>query len=1466
MKKLFLAAALLLCIAEGMAQKTIVKSGLSGNDSNGDKVYYYDLYSDNTAILKAIDPQCDYNFIIPDSIDYDGKKYGVVEVANNVFSGPYVSTVTIKALSLTLGKSPLGSESSILGTPELYVSPCIDVSNWKDDFTIQTLGLDNATVSEVTKSYDGTPDLDLSTNPCTVTTSDYTLSITKAKTYYAYDTWVNTNSNAYQMRAIDYSVINKNNEPACTVTDDDLVIDQEIVRITPADLVLSTDRIIALTDAKYYPSLDDNDNVKIISTHLVSDNSNVLFTYLTNECRFLQNNIDTAIVGCTVTLSAYGSDPCLLITIPQGASCSGIGANYNTSLTQDYEFKLKLTGDKVKLYLTDATIKHQVTPYCDGKFDSYALVSPGLFGSSVPTQAAVYTLPSSLESSLSKAYDNSATYTVSNLPDKITLHIAYDLNRYELENNLYKRYKNDAGTLSSLKTNYNIHQDRTIDIPVDAKLVFVDDNGAEDVSIGDNKKVKLVLTPTGSDADFYKALLENTIVLDGYSGSITPKQLSSDDIKGIENKIKSYISNPKFFDNTPNVNMSVASPFTYNIADNLAVTVTITDAKYYNKGAEVSEVGKNYDIKVSYKVDDNFYISTEQAGGYVRSQTLTLNNGAILSECSPDNTEIGDILADLERNSHFEDVYTGASSRERSVSQATASATYLVEVTGITTVDGDNNKAPVSDVKYDDNGNVTYWGMLMQYQIKDQSGNVCFDKNSTGYSDLYVQASGASTQSGKGFKITPAEFTVTASMFDGLFQTEKTYDGNTKVFDNSDEYISTTNPIAYTESDQTIFQITSAQYKDANAAEQKDITLTLSIVSTNYTLASNTFTLTNGKITPAEFTVTASMFDGLFQTEKTYDGNTNVYDNTDAINTNNPVDYKESGQTIFKVTSAQYKDANAAEQKDITLTLSIVSTNYTLASNTFTLTNGKITPAEFTVTASMFDGLFKTEKTYDGNTNVYDNSDKAINTNNPVDYKESGQTIFKVTAAQYKNANADEQKDITLTLGIVSANYTLASNTFTLKNGKITPAELSLTFAAEDFNNIIELQRQFNADDPSAKVKTNEITKGDNTFIIKSAEYKENTVGDNKEIVITVELNDPNFTLKNPTFSLTNGTIWDYAAIDLNDLEFNEGSAEIGKDITASATYNGEPVAGTFTYTPSAGTQLTKGTHTVKVEFAPQSSYIKAPATVPSFDVKVKGVIVVDQNSIRQKDNLDAYCLDAVGNLMLEYSKVIGNIKTYQIEVEGFESLSQSGDIADGSVIYITLPADVLPGRYNGTIQFFGENEESDKYPFTIDIYLPRDIVKQLYSDVLFADNHESLYVGYQWFKNGNAIGGADKQFYHEAGLDLSNKYTVEVKTKSGISLHSCPLDAANAVTKRALSDVKVYPNPAKAGIPFTLELVGGDNDFSDTEIQIYNNSGTLVQRVTNVDKTITLTLPRGNYSGALIRHGEKSGFKIIVE
>ena len=1180
-KKLFLAAALFLCAAEGMAQLQVV----------GD--FSYELNDGNqTAKLIYLNDQNLTEVTFPATITVNSTTYNVVEVASGVFENTTsVTKVIIEATELTLDEKPLG-DYWYHQIDELCVSPCVNVSPWEKYFSkISYIPDFDANATVISKTYDATRDIPLS-DPYTLTNGDYTLSITKAMTGGSTDINVNQTSNfynLYKLRAIDYTLSNKN-QTVCSVSGGNMLINKEIVKITPADVELSLDNIIVNNAAQYYPCFDDAGNIEIITTDMVFKEEKVLFTYITGYCQFLQKkNIDTAMVSCTVSLSSDGSDPCLDISIPKkNANVSvfqdqfvATSDNYKHELTQDYEFKLKLNGDKVKLYLTDnATIDHQKETYCDNTFESYALAPTisGLFGSSIPTQAAVYTLPSSLTSSLSKAYDNSATYTVSNLPGKITLHIAYALNHADLTT-LYNNYKDvDGGAINTLKTHYNIYQNRQIEIPVDAELVFVDDNGAEDVSIGDNKKVKLVLTPTGSDANFYKALLENTIVLDGYTGSITPKQLSSTDIKGIEDDIEKYISNPKYFDNTPNVNMSVASSFTYTTADKLDVTVTITDAKYYNKGAEVSEVGKNYDIKVSYKVDDNFYISTEQAGGYVRSKTLTLNNGAILSECSPDNPEIENILTYLERNSAFEGQYTGASSREwSSTSVSTASATYLVEVTGITTVDGDNNKAPVSDVKYDDNGNVTYWGMLMQYQIKDQSGNVCFDKNSTGYSDLYVQASGASTQSGTGFKITPA--TKLSDALKQLIQQEyvaqlgktKEYDGTTDVATNNDIL-----PVTF-ENNSLEFKVISAAYNDANAGTGK--TITVQVTNPNFSgtpsvtipdaiitklqldnylsvryaiydalgeernkpydgsskLVSDSKTVTinkadtglpddvevvlsqleyfdqnsngvggyptaehgkhtiimalkvaetgnycfhirgdeivytenwshrdddryTGQITPVEINLTEEMFAVAFPTERQYDGTTLVYDHAGkTVNAGNPqmflADPKYMVNGNFEITNAVYKSADVTGPNSIILTINNVTGNYIIKNlgegNTFAI-SGKITPAEFTVTAAMFDGLFKTEKTYDGNTNVYDNSDKAINANNSVAYKESGQTIFQITSAQYKDATAAEQKDITLTLGIVSANYTLAGNTFTLTNGKITPAEFTVTASMFD--------------------------------------------------------------------------------------------------------------------------------------------------------------------------------------------------------------------------------------------------------------------------------------------------------------------------------------------------------------------------------------------------------------------------------
>ncbi len=244
------------------------------------------------------------------------------------------------------------------------------------------------------------------------------------------------------------------------------------------------------------------------------------------------------------------------------------------------------------------------------------------------------------------------------------------------------------------------------------------------------------------------------------------------------------------------------------------------------------------------------------------------------------------------------------------------------------------------------------------------------------------------------------------------------------------------------------------------------------------------------------------------------------------------------------------------------------------------------------------------------------------------------------------------------------------------------------------------------------------------------------------------------------------------------------------------------------------------------------------------------------------------YCIKGEGNVKISFSETIpANAKFYKMSFESSSLKEQCGMIDEEGFLPINVDSKVSPGVYQGTITFvedtIAKTPISNTVDFEITIRLPNDIVKYLYSDVLFADNHEDLFIAYQWLSaNGDDIPGATRQFYHSD--NLQGVY-VRVTTKNGASLVACPAKASSTA-KRALATVKVYPNPAKADIPFTLELVGGGTDYSDTEILIYSNTGTLVRRISDVEKTVRLSLPRGNYSGALVSHGEKLGFKIIVE
>ena len=63
-------------------------------------------------------------------------------------------------------------------------------------------------------------------------------------------------------------------------------------------------------------------------------------------------------------------------------------------------------------------------------------------------------------------------------------------------------------------------------------------------------------------------------------------------------------------------------------------------------------------------------------------------------------------------------------------------------------------------------------------------------------------------------------------------------------------------------------------------------------------------------------------------------------------------------------------------------------------------------------------------------------------------------------------------------------------------------------------------------------------------------------------------------------------------------------------------------------------------------------------------------------------------------------------------------------------------------------------------------------------TDVLFIDNHDHRYTGYQWFADGNAVSGETQQYlYRPEGLSSQpTLFQCRLTTTDGKTLYTCPM------------------------------------------------------------------------------------------
>jgi hypothetical protein len=168
----------------------------------------------------------------------------------------------------------------------------------------------------------------------------------------------------------------------------------------------------------------------------------------------------------------------------------------------------------------------------------------------------------------------------------------------------------------------------------------------------------------------------------------------------------------------------------------------------------------------------------------------------------------------------------------------------------------------------------------------------------------------------------------------------------------------------------------------------------------------------------------------------------------------------------------------------------------------------------------------------------------------------------------------------------------------------------------------------------------------------------------------------------------------------------------------------------------------------------------------------------------------------------------------------------------------------------------------------TLTLHLTVDnfsLVSQYWSDMLVADNSSGEYVSWQWYKDGQPIPGAKKQYY-QSNNGFSGVYQVEATTAAGVVVMSCPFTPVAIPMDKT---IKLVPNPVKAGNRFNVQTNLTDDQLVGAVIRVVDMHGLLLSTETNVKKNTGVISPRisGVYTVILtLKNGEVLSSNLLVD